>query len=836
MAKASPIILSFSSGELSPLFGARVDLEEYQSGCSEMENFIPLIQGPAVRRGGTRFVREVKDSTDRTGFLTFEFNVTQTYILEIGDQYMRFYTDHGIVLNGTNPLELATPWTAADLFDAAGNFLLRSVQSGDVLYITHVDGDYQPQKLTRSGALSWTLTDFTPSGGPFEDTDPDETITVYASANTGSISVVASSAIFSAGDVGSLFLIEQKAVDDTEAWEAGKGVSTNDVRRVENRNYLALNTATTGSIVPTHTSGAAFDGDGGVQWQFLDPGFGWGTITAVNSAGTGATLTVNSRIPNEAVASGNATTRWAFGAWSDDLGWPTHVTFFRERLTFARASTRQLWFSVSGDFENFQDRDDGGEVVADSAITIEITSDQVNRIEWMTPTEVLVVGTAGGEFAVHEITTTDPFGPGNVKADQQSGYGSKPVNPVRVGESALFVQRSGRKMRDIFFTIEKGAAGGFRSSNLNVLAPHLLPKGKAITQLAYQQEPHSVVWALRSDGALLGATINANQKRFGWHRHPIGGSFGTGDAVVEAIAVIPNPNADADELWMIVKRTINGATNRYVEYLEPEWDSNQDIIEAFYVDSGLTFDASVTTATITPGAGATVQGTEDVLFTRSAGTFTISDVGREIWYRYQEADGDFVTAKARITGLATSAIAGCTILTAFPSLSAIAAGSWSLTATTISGLDHLEGQTVDVLGDGSSHPQRTVASGAISLQRAVAYAHVGLPCPCRLQTMRVDAGAQDGTSQGKVKRIHKVNLRFIDTTAGYAGPDDAHLDEILFRSTSDPMDEPIASYTGDKEIRWPGTYSKDNYMLFTSTVPLPVTLVAFMPQLVTQDG
>ena len=157
MPKANPFLLSFSSGELSRLFDGRVDLEEYPSGCRLIENFIPLIEGPAERRGGTRFVREVKDSTDRCAFLRFEFNTEQAYTLEVGDQYMRFYTNHGIVMNGTVPLELATPWAAADLFDATGFSKLRAVQSGDVLYITHTDGDYAPQKLSRTGALSLSL-------------------------------------------------------------------------------------------------------------------------------------------------------------------------------------------------------------------------------------------------------------------------------------------------------------------------------------------------------------------------------------------------------------------------------------------------------------------------------------------------------------------------------------------------------------------------------------------------------------------------------------------------------------------------------------------------------
>jgi hypothetical protein len=826
MAKAAPLINAFSAGELSPLFDARSDLEEYAQGCKRIENFLPLVEGPAERRGGTRFVREAKDSTDRTGILRFEFNVEQAYIIEVGDQYLRFYTDHGIVMNGSAPLEVSTPWIAADLFDADGNYLLRSVQSGDVLYITHVDETYPPYKLTRSGALSWALAEFTPDGGPFEDLDPDETVTVYASSNTGTVTLTASAAgTFTSDDVGTLFYLEQKLADTTKSWEAGKSINANDIRRAESRSYQAVNTATSGSIQPGHTSGSIYDGDNGVQWTFLDPGYGWATITAVASGGGSATATVLSRIPNGAVGSGNASTRWARGAWSDARGWPSHVTFFRERLTFARASTRQLWGSQSGDFENFRDRDDGGEIVKDAAFTIEVTSDQVNRIEWLSPADALLVGTAGGEFSVREITTTEAFGPGNIKSKPESSYGSRAVNPARVGDSVLYVQRSGRKLRDIAYTLE---TEGYRSTNLSVLARHLFPKGKAIVAIAYQQEPNSIIWVLRSDGQLFAATLNVNQRRFGWHRHPIGG-----DGIVEAIEVIPNPDTDADELWMVVRRTIDGSTVRYFEYMEPPLDAEQDIIEAFYVDSGLTYDGSVN-ATLTPGAGATVADTEGVTFTAGSGAFVVGDVGREIRRRYQDADEVWHTARALITGYTSATVVTATIYSAFPSTAAIAANGWALTVTTISGLDHLEGETLDILADGAPHAQETVASGSITLDRPSWYVHAGLPCPAKLKTMRLDAGAMNGTAQGKTKRVDTGVVRLLNTVGGKVGPDEDNLDEILFRSPDDLMDEPLPPFDGDKDISWPDGYTTDAHLMYVNDQPLPATVIGFMPIVETQ--
>lgn len=791
MAKASPIQTSFNAGEFAPELDGRVDIGKYANACTRMENFIPLVQGPARRRGGTKFVAEVKDSADRTWLSRFEFNTEQAYILEFGDQYVRFFTDNGALLagspaaynnatayvpgdlvssGGTNyyciadttgnappnatywyampaggEYEIPAPWAVADLTNADGTFTLRMVQSGDILYICHPD--YAPRKLSRSGATTWVITEFEPDGGPFDDYDPDETTTVYASAATGSVTLQASADIFAATDVGRLFYLEQKKANAISQWQSAVAINTNDLRRSDGKNYIALTTATTGSIKPTHSEGAEYDGNPGVQWQFQDPGYGWCEITAFTDANT-VTATVLSRLPDQTVLVGNATTRWAFGSWGSVPGYPSNVTFFRDRLVFARASDRKLWFSVAGDYENFRDRDSGGVVTADMSISIEVQSDQANRIQYLMPADALIIGTAGGEHICRELTDSEPFGPANATIVKSSEYGSKSVPPMRAGDSILFVQRSGRKLREITYD---ALQDGYKTTDLSVLAPHMVPKGKSIVHLAYQQEPHSIVWAVLSDGGLRGFTFNREQDVTGWHRHPVGGAFGSGSAVVECIETVPSPTDDRDDLWMIVKRTVDGSTVRYIEFMQAEYESGDDQEDAFYVDCGLTYDGAA--------------------------------------------------------------------------------------ATTISGLDHLEGQTVKVLVAGATHPNKTVASGAITLERSSGggKVHIGLSCPAKLATMRLNAGAADGTAQGKTKRINRVVVRLMDTLGGEMGPEEDETDEILFRSGSDAMDEAVPIFTGDKDIAWRGGYEKEAIVWYVNDDPLPATVVAIMPQVTTQD-
>ena len=347
MARASPMLSSFNAGELSPNVEGRVDVAKYPNGCKTLEGYIPLIQGPAKRRGGTRFVAEVKDSSTRTWLVRFEFNTQQAYQLEFGDRYIRFFANHGQVItsgvaayNGAtayvvgdlvtnagttyyciapttgnappnatywyaqtgNIYEIPTPWISADLTNADGTFGLRFVESNDVVYICHQS--YAPRKLSRYGATNWQISTFTTRNGPFKPLNTTTT-TVYASAQTGvGVIVIASSPIFSASHVGSLFYIGQASVLNVAQWEAGKAVALGARRRSNGVNYVALNAAPTGGNKPTHSSGAIYDGDTGVQWQYEDPGYGYGLITGFTST-TQVTMTVIKPIPFYAVLVAN---------------------------------------------------------------------------------------------------------------------------------------------------------------------------------------------------------------------------------------------------------------------------------------------------------------------------------------------------------------------------------------------------------------------------------------------------------------------------------------------------------------------------------------------------
>jgi hypothetical protein len=856
MARSSPAQQNFNAGELSPLFDGRVDMAKYGNGCSRMRNFIPLPQGPAKRRPGFRYVAATKDSADRSWLIPFVFSEDDAFAIEFGDGYCRFFTDNGqLVVSGVSAYngatayvlgdlvsnagvnyyciapttgnappnatywyaltgtiyEIPSPYALADLTGANGTFEVSYAQTGDTIFMAL--GGYAPQKLTRVGNTNWQFSEADIKNGPFIGLNPDETTTVYASAATGTVTLTASTSIFTTEKIGTLFLLEQKAIDGVTAWEPAKAIVAGNERRSDSNVYRALNNATTGSVKPVHREGARFDGDTGVQWQYVHSGYGIARITAV--AGTTATATVISEIPSQAVLVGNASLRWSFSAWDSVLGYPELVTFYRERLAYARGA--QFWFSVSADLENFASRD-GAETLPDSAVSLEIAAGQINDALWLTSGDALLVGTRGAEFAISATSSSDAFGPGNAQAARQTTYGSRKVAPAVVGDSVLFTLPSGRRVRDMRFSFN---TNGYEANDVTIIADHIAA-GKVI-QMAFAQEPHSLVWACCENGDLIALTFMLEQDVIGWHKHPVGGS-----GIVESLASIPSPDGTHDQIWAIVRRTINGATVRYVEYMEKDWLADEaPLRDAVYSDSAATFNGLTAASgiTITRGIGGQI--------TSGANVFAAGDVGDYIVvHPYQGTSCRF-----RIDSYTNPTTVGTTALDTppvdFPILGSTT--DWGFSRSTITNLGYLEGATVDVLIDGAAHPQVVVTGGQIELQSNTITAQIGLPAPCELETMRVEAGATDGTAQGKTKRIHRLILRLYETLGGKVGKAGEE-DEINYRDSSMPMNNPPSIYSGDYLMLYPEGYNRNGRIRVINDQPFPMTVIALYPQLDTQDS
>jgi hypothetical protein len=595
MAKVSPLQSSFIGGEASPLIAGRVDADRYKTLLSTCLNYIPIVQGPLVRRPGTRYVTEVKDSAKAVRLVAFEFSVTQAYIIEFGDQYVRFYRNNGQILSAPSvPYEVATPYLEADLFQ------LEFTQSADVLYITHPS--YAPRKLTRTDHTAWTLTAITFLDGPYGATN-NTIVTLTPSAFTGTgitITTGPISTITGAADNGSGAI---RITDVAHGLVTGIRLRIAGVTGTTEANgnwTITVITANTydldGSVfVNAYAAGGTGHpivfaaGDVG-RLVRMQQGSVWGyaRITAFTHEGL-VTADVISTLTSTA-----AKLVWRLGIWSDTTGWPSCSTFYEDRLFFGTG--QRLDGSASGDYELFWPTDTAGTVTASNAVSFTLNSNTVNIIRWIhTDERALIVGTVGEEWVVRPSTLNEALSPTNISAKPSTHYGSANVAPVQAGKATLFLQRAGRKMRELRYVYE---VDGFQASDLTILSEHITVSG--IKELAFQQEPQPLLWAVRNDGvlALLTYDRETDNLRAGWHRHIIGGfsdAAKTQAAVVESVAVIPSADSAFNEVWLVVRRYIDGAAKRYVEYFAPYFSDTDVLDDAYFVDCGLTYSGAPAT-------------------------------------------------------------------------------------------------------------------------------------------------------------------------------------------------------------------------------------------------
>lgn len=590
MPRAKPIFTSFNGGELSPLLDGRVDQDKYFTGCKTLTNFIPTVQGPARRRGGTRHVGLAKFGAKRAWLADFVFSAGQAYVLEFGDLYLRFWTNRGQLLSGAVPYEIATPYSEADLITAEGTFALRTLQSSDVMWIVHSEGKYPPYRLSRRGAIDWTLAPEEFTDGPFRDVNTDSNLTMQASSVSGTVTVTANSARFVAGHVGSLLILNSFNPSTVAPYQTYKSVAIGDRVRNGGNVYEAQNAFTYSSgdqtqrYVPTHTEGDAYDG--AVTWRYLHSGYGWGKIISVSGDGLTCQLQVTSRLPEEVVSA--STRRWAFSEFSSVYGWPTGIAFFKERLTYTRG--KQVFHSIVGAFTNFA-RKDAGSVTSETAMSLSLAADKLDSIRWLAQSRTLVIGSARAELALGEQTTQQVYSATNVQNVPQTEYGSRLLRPLRVGESVLFVERAGHRIRDMKFdfTIDR-----YKAEDITVLSEHIFDGSEVlgdteqeqrdIVDWAYQQQRDSLVWCVLSDGTLASLVFNRERGVIAWTPHYLGG-----DAVVEAVQSIPSPDGRTDDAWFIVRRTVNGQTQRSIEYITDYRLVKKGAAEAVHVDCSVTY-------------------------------------------------------------------------------------------------------------------------------------------------------------------------------------------------------------------------------------------------------
>jgi len=803
---------AFSGGEVSPEMFGRIADNKFQQGAATMLNFIAKPQGPAQNRPGFAYVNAVKNSAKATRLLSFTFNTVQTMVIEMGDQYFRFHTQGQTLLysdgsawnsgtnytvgdiakhsgtnyyaktahsnsqppNGTNwyampanyIYEVPHPYLEAELFD------VHYVQSADVMTLVHPS--HAPRELRRLGATKWELKviDFgTPLAAP---TGVSVSAYIPSSSSTNADTYQDHNYVVTA--------VKASLVDESN--QSSTATVSNNIFVTGAKNTISWNAV----------SGAAryriYKDQGGIFGYI-----GETTTTSIIDDNIGPDFSQTPPIhENDFIGSNN---------------YPGAVSYFEQRRVFAGTNNapQNMWMTKSGTESNMSF---GLPIRDDDRIEFRVAAREANTIRHIVPLTQLLLLTGSAEWRVTSVNS-DAITPTSISVKPQSYVGADNSQPVIVNNSLVYAAARGGHIRELGYNWQ---ANGFVTGDLSLRAPHLFDN-YTIKDMALSKAPIPIVWAVSSNGKLLGLTYVPEQALGAWHQHDTDGTF-------ESVACVSEGNDDVT--YCVIKRTVDGDVVRYIERMGTRLFATQR--DNFFVDSGATYNGTNTNGsqTVTISGGTNYTKGENLTVTANYNLFNAPPSVADKDDAIVLVDG---TDLYRLTILSTSSqtVATAKIDKDLPvSLRNTGITTYEVARNVISGISWLEGKTVNILADGAVHPQKTVSSGAVTLDRAASVVHVGLPYNSDLNTLPM-ALQIEAMGQGRVKNLNHVWLRVLESSGIFAGPSADQLVEAKQRTT-EPYGSPPSLKTQDIKIMLTPQWQDNGQLFVRQTDPLPLTVVA----------
>lgn len=723
---------SFAAGELAPVLHARADQVKYVTGLKTCRNFFVRREGGVSNRAGTRFTKACKTNSATVQLLRYQSEIAgESLLIENGNGYFRFYKNGAqVTITAPAAWSAATTYVIGDLvlfggvnyYSRLGNNLNNqpdvspsfwyAMPAGNILELPSPFGANLPYWHQNGRVITLTHN----LVGPHELIFVSLTTWILRPVSTLPSIAGPTGLSFVAGGAGTrtyAYAVTAAATGTYEESLVGSSSSqTNVAEPTEAAPHVLSWTAVAGAVE---------------YYIYADP-YANGIFGFIGTA-TGTSFRDMGFVPDFAVTPPIAQQPFA-------TQFPAVSASYQQRRFFGNtpAQPDAIFGSKVGFPSNFSI---SSPLQDDDAITFRLTGVQHHPVRHLFGLRTLIAQTDGGAWTIGQPKV--PLVPGSIPADQETYIGVSAIRPIITGNRCIYTQKVGKAMFDLRFDQDVEGLGG---KDLTIFAKHLF-EGKSIRRIDFQLVPDSIVWAVRSDGVLLGLTYIPEHDVWGWHRHDTAQNATT--AAFEDVCVVTE--ADGDAVYVIVQRTINAAVVRNIERLE-----DRDIVvfdtDAFFVDSGLSYS----------GAPATV--------------FT--------------------------------------------------------------GLGHLEGQVVAVVGDGdvvyngdpagASASSFTVTAGQITLAAAKSNVHIGLRYFAELETLDLDVQGID--ARDKPKRVGNFALLVDRSSRSFlAGPDSTKLKQVRAK----PFDTVIDERTGQVEMAITSSFSKEGRIFIRHTDPLPLTILGVIP-------
>jgi hypothetical protein len=492
-----------------------------------LENFLVLPHGGAIRRSGTRYVAPRKDlpGDDNIRLVPFIFSENQVFVLEFGDEYVRFFKDGSQVSLGGSPYEIESPFSSSQIYD------VDFAQSGNVMYLFHPN--VPSKRLVRVSDTNWAFTDIEFYDGPYHE------VGIFKDLTNAPGWTLTPSAVGSPGDI---ITIDVKDSDGVSI--IAGGFNENDVGR-----YIRI----------YHSVG--------------DPAvITWGVakITSLNE--TFPIINAQVIVPFGATT---ASSVWRMSIFYGPDRWPAKVTFHGERLIWAKNKDYPNSFggSVIDDFTNFSPSATDGTIADDNAYFYTLSTGQIDEIQWVQSGKVLAIGTVAGPYSVTGSDIRVPITPKAIQAVKESSYGAASVKPLFIDRAFLYASQTRKQVMEMYYAYD---VDGYLTPVLSISAEHIFRT--KVKEFYPATEPYHVVWGFTDDGDLFSITYMKDQNVVAFCRHPMNGA-------IKALTVVPT--SDYDQLWIAVQRGSQTVIEYLDDLFVPSDFIGK--ADAYFVDSGLKY-------------------------------------------------------------------------------------------------------------------------------------------------------------------------------------------------------------------------------------------------------
>lgn len=758
MARYRDLLSSFLLGEVSPRVLGRAELDQYKQMCEEVTNMIVIPQGGAKRRPGTQFLSNNVTFSSETAAKTVPFVIskTESYVIIFTNNI--YPTGHPVLADGEDR-----------------GITIYSVSDGTITY---------PHTLENPPSFSHIVNDGFPNFTDFTGYTTPTQLSEIQYAQFGNT-------IFFAQKDQPPFAIQKNAEGFWifPFWTYQKLASFNNLTADDATThsllaiswpYTTRNLDTESTVAASATSGAAITltaakdifnaNQVGSAFRMTNAGgakTGVAAITAyTDSKHVTAQVLVN-------FGDTSVSDNWALSSWSKDVGWPRSIAFFQNRIFYGGSENQpnSIWASYSGNVASMRQEhyiDDSPNTVTNAdALEFSIAATELDQVQWMSAGKSLAIGTLGREYIAYGPDPSTSFGPLNFNFDAESAYGSKAVQAVRRDNALLFVQRSGRKIREFVFNFQEDS---YKAQDIMIYAEHMSRRSEEfvddnvllpgeIVEMVHQEADDQLGWFRDSNKGLFSVTRNRDLNITAFHYHPIAGNqIGYANAVVIAICVCPSADGTHDDLYLLINRNINDVSSTYLERINREFERS------------------------------TVYNTSSSILDKPV---------------YVDS------CKIHIAGSV---------------------------ALTHSGFTHLVGEPVQVVADGFYVGTFIVDnSGVITLKVAAKEVIAGLAYTSKIKPSSINMGSVIGTSQGAVKTIDQITFKFVRTIGAKFGIFSDDLYDINFRDPNAAQNDPIALFTGDKEISAPLGWDTSLSPLLIQELPFPMEVTAMICRGVLND-